>query len=269
MCDVRERAFITILKYIGISVDDAILLNLEDLEGFQKTEWVHIWMFRGKEGVEYETFLGPNAVDALKAYLNLRKQKGENITLKSPVFATKRKPYKRLERRTLSTLFTRITEKTGMRISTHRLRKFFETYMALTVRHPIVLKYWMVHQIMTGRDIEARYIIPPTPEQLELYKNGYKNIDLTGESMEERVKAIEEIMEGMTPEQKELMQRHSITMREKAKKPPVKRKTETNGAGVDCQRIIDQQQLEEWLAKGWRFIAVLNGGKCIVERNNH
>ena len=69
----------------------------------------------------------------------------------------------------------------------------------------------------------------------------------------------------MTPEQKELMQRHSITMREKAKKPPVKRKTETNGAGVDCQKIVGEQELEAYLNDGWHVAAVLPSGKIVIE----
>lgn len=263
MCSVREKTFIAIMKDSGISADDVIGLTLEDLEGFDKGKsWVHINMFRGKEGVEYETFAGPNAVDILKAYLNLRKRKGENITSKSPVFATERKPYKRLGRRSLSTLFTRITKKTGIIVSTHRLRKFFETYMALTVRHPIVLKYWMGHQIGAGRDIEARYVIPPTPEQLGLYKEAYKNIDLTSESMEERVKALEKFKETLTPEQRNFMQKSKIIFRKKKAK---KRKTETNGGYVNnCHKIVSEKELLPLLDAGWEIVKELSNGHIVV-----
>jgi len=206
----RERAFIGILKDSGMSADDALRLNYGDVKGFEQNDFVHINMYRGKEHVEYETFIGPNAVEALRAYTLIRRQRGETIIDETPIFASEHAPYKRLDGDALSILFQRILKKTGKVVSTHRLRKFFETYMALTVRHPIVLKYWMGHEIKKGGDIEARYIIPPTPEQLDLYKQAYKNIDLTQAGMEERVKAVEKILEGMTPEQRELMQRHGI-----------------------------------------------------------
>lgn len=84
------------------------------------------------------------------------------------------------------------------------------------------------------------------------------------ESVEEQVKAIEEIMEGMTPEQRELMQRHRITMREKAKKQA---ETETNGNGpADCQKIVAESELETYLNDGWHVAAVLPSGKIVIER---
>jgi len=261
MANVRERAFISVLKDSGMSSDDALRLTIKDLEGFTKGErWLHIRTVRQKEHVDYETFMGPNAVDDLTAFINLRRRKGENITDDSPVFGTTQKPFRRLETQSLKIIFWNLTQKTGITISTHRLRKFFETYMALVVRHPIILKYWMGHKIRKGRDVEARYIIPPTPEQLELYKEAYKNIDLIGTTVEERVKAIEELTKSLTPEQKQKMQKYGIRWTKRAKR-------ETNGG--DCGERFEQiaeSQLLGYLKAGWTIAHKLSNGEVIVKR---
>jgi hypothetical protein len=132
--------------------------------------------------------------------------------------------------------------------------------MALVVRHPIILKYWMGHKIRKGRDVEARYIIPPTPEQLELYKEAYKNIDLIGTTVEERVKAIEELTKSLTPEQKEKMQKYGIRWTKRAKR-------ETNGG--DCGERFEQiaeSQLLGYLKAGWTIAHKLSNGEVIVKR---
>jgi len=267
MCDERERTFIAILKDSGISKEDALTLNYGDVKGFEKDDFIHINMYRGKEHVEYETFIGPNATDALRGYTTIRRNKGEVIDEDTPIFASIKEPYERLDSDGLTMIFWRIRRRTKKVISTHRLRKFFETYMALTVRHPIVLKYWVGHKVKTGRDVEARYIIPPTPEQLNLYKDSYKNIDLTQAGMEERVKAVEKILEGMTPEQKELMQRHGIRLG---------RRRERNGGtpckdGIHCAQALTFKQVNEsellsYLQEGWSIAHVLQSGDVIVKR---
>lgn len=147
MCDVRGRAIVAFLKDSGMSRADALTLNIKDLKNYEKADFVHLEVFRAKEKVEYETFIGPDAVQALRAYFTSRTIKGETLTQESPIFATDYKPYVRLNEVSLSSLFGRIEAATGKTISSHRLRKFFETYQALVVRHPIILKYWMGHKI--------------------------------------------------------------------------------------------------------------------------
>jgi len=70
-CDERERAFISVLKDSGISRADALTLNYGDIRRpFEAgEEFIKIDVFRGKEEVEYEAWIGPNAVDDLKTYL--------------------------------------------------------------------------------------------------------------------------------------------------------------------------------------------------------
>jgi len=215
MANVRDRAIIAFFKDSGISAREVVGLNIGDLEGFGKNEtWIRIAVYREKEHVNYETFLGPNTVKALRAYVEVRKRKGEKVTDNSPVFITENKPFRRLDLHALRANLQQISKKTGIVVSTHRLRKFFETYMAIGKVHPIVLKYWMGHKIKSGRDVEARYIIPPTPEQIKMYKEAYRNIDLARADTAEREAAIAAIPEAVRKELKRL----GVTMMRKGEK---------------------------------------------------
>jgi hypothetical protein len=269
LCNVPERAYISFFKDSGMSKADAIIVNVGDLEDFEKGEqWIHLNVYRGKEKVEYETFLGPNAVRDLRAFFTLRESRGEKITKDSPIFIIDERPYTRMTIHALSTHLYRIHKRSGINFSSHRLRKFFETYMALTVRHPIVLKYWMGHAVRgkKSRDIESRYILPPTPEQLKLYKEAYKNIDLSGGTVEERVKAIEGIMGTMSDDQKDLMRKFGVTMmRKKEKVDESEEKTERDAEEPNVQKIVSESELAENLASGWRVVTALPSGKIIIE----
>lgn len=275
MCNVRERAFIAFLKDSGISSADAVRLNIGDLKGFDKNEsWIHIRLIRKKEHVNYETFLGPNATAALRAYLKLRERRSEKITKETPIFITETKPYKRLNAHALHTAFRRIKLKSGITISTHRLRKFFETYMALGVRHPIVLKYWMGHKVKSGRDIEAKYVIPPTPEQLKLYKETYEHIDFSPkpDAMEMIVAEIKVRTEKLTPERKrKLIKELSLRHPKLLKHPEIKRMYEETTKGGDMAvepnfKEIGEDQLLAYLTNGWSIVYKSSNGTIIVKR---
>jgi integrase len=264
---VRERAIIAFLKDSGMSRGDALTLNIGDLEGFDKGEqYIHLNVFRGKEHIEYETFAGPNSVEAFRAYFTRREKNGETLTKDSPLFVTTRRPFRRIDENALNSIFEKVRKDTGKVVSSHRLRKFFETYMALVVRHPIVLKYWMGHKVGKGRDIEARYIIPPAPEQLALYKESYRNIDLTGGTLEERARqaAREQFESMLTLEQREFARSRNIRFSEK-KKHKSKKESPCKD-GDHCQRVASEAELPELLAQGWHASIVLPSGKIVVER---
>lgn len=279
MCDERERMFIAVLKDTGISADDMLRLNYGDLKGYEKNDFVQISLVRGKEKVEYTTFAGVNAVEALRAYTAIRRNRGEIITDETPIFASLKKPYGRLDNRSLSIIFYRITKRTHKVISTHRLRKFFESYLALTVRAPVILKSWMGHKVKSGRDIEGRYILPPLPEQMKLYQESYRNIDLEQRIAEsERIKA--EVEKLLPPEL--LAQARSSGFirgsRLPTKQPPkrvstsIKReKTEHNG-GVQIEEGIPQtfmriseDKLLSALEQGWVIVHKLSNGDLIMQ----
>jgi len=55
-------------------------------------------------------------------------------------------------------------------------------------------------------------------------------------------------------------------LRENPLPSETKRKTELNGG--DCQRIVSEEELGGYLAKGWKVQAVLPSGRIVVD-NEH
>jgi len=203
--DPREKVAVLIMKDSGVSRAEAVKLTYGQMrkELSEGKKFVHLKVHRTKEHVDYDTFLGPDAVNALSTWLDMRVRRGEELTDNSPLVIEKDRPWNALNPSGLSQMFERISAKVGFKVRTHKIRKFFETYMALGVRHPIILKYWMGHKVKGGKsDIDARYIIPPVTEQRALYMQAYKNIDLTPKADEYSIllAATKAQLEGMAPE---------------------------------------------------------------------
>jgi len=271
-CDERERTFIRFLKDNGISRADAVLLNYGDIKKFETEEYVKIDVYRSKENVEYETWIGPDTVEMLKIWFNIRRRRGEQITDKTPISADYHG--KRLTANALSIIIDRIKQRLGITISTHRLRKFFETYAAVEVRHPIVLKYWMGHKVRKSRDVEARYIIPPEIEQRKMYMRAYKNLTLQprADEFELLIADAKARMVGMSPEQKKRFV-EALAFRHKAiaNHPEIKELLEGGPAegGLPAEpkfKEINESELIAHLNSGWRITHNLQNGRLIVER---
>jgi integrase len=277
--DARETFFTTLLKDTGMSRAEAVKTNYGDIrkkleEGKQ---FIHLRVVRKKEHVDYDTFIGPNTIEALKTWLNIRRQRGEQIEDDTPLFVSDLKPYPQLSPSGLSQVYERVSERTGIKVRTHKIRKFFETYMALGVRHPIILKHWMGHKVRKGKtDVDARYIIPPVPEQMKLYVESYKYIDLTPQPDQTEVflAEVRTRMATLPPEQRQRFLKeittayrsraHTIMSDAKIKELLRENPTRANGGSTDCQKIVVEEELEDYLANGWRVQAVLPSGKIVI-----
>ena len=182
----RDRALLRFMKDSGLSTKDVVVFNYGDIkkEFEAGNDFIHVQAVRQKTQVNYDTFIGPNAVEALKIYFQIRKTKGEPFTDNTPLFLShgrRTAKYERLDSNSIRTIFTRLKQRIGIVVSPHRIRKLFSSYMALKIRHPAVLKYWMGHSVETS-DIEGRYVLPPLEEQRKLYIEAYEQIDIRARS---------------------------------------------------------------------------------------
>jgi site-specific recombinase XerD len=192
----RDRALLRFMKDSGLSTEDVVVFNYGDIrkEFEEGQDFIHIKAVRQKTQVNYDTFIGPNAVEALKIYFRIRRTQGETFTDETPLFLShgRRKGGKeRLDGNSIRTIFTRLKQRIGIVVSPHRIRKLFSSYMALKVRHPVVLKYWMGHSVGTS-DIEGSYVLPPLEEQRKLYMESYGQIDIRMSTSEDdlRIKIV-------------------------------------------------------------------------------
>ena len=281
--DMQETFIILFLKDSGVSQAEALRFNVGDIKDL-KNGFGYMRVFRIKEGVDYETFIGPNAMKAMRQYLDFRRREGENVTNDSPLMTKKNKLGERLTRSLISWQLKRLGKKAGVELSTHRLRKCFETFLALAKVHPIILKYWMGHKVKHGRDIEARYIIPPTPKQTEAYMEAYKHIDITTQQLSEDERRIQATFDNLrlTGFSEEDIERYRgqrgktwrtakeliTAIRQRAGRPMLADNTDCpDGKNCPVFKEIGEEELLAHLQDGWKVAHNLQNGRVIIQRD--
>ena len=287
VADVRERAILMFLKDSGMSREDIVGLKYGDIrrEFEVGKEFIHIRAVRRKEALAYDTFIGRNAVEALRAWLDYRRNfLGEKITDDSFLFTGK--SGKPLTPAGLDSLFYRLSRKAGFKTSPHRFRKFFESHMGLSAPS-ILVKYWMGHSL----GVEKSYFLPPIEKQREEYIKAYAQIDISERELSEverRKQQILDMVRLLIPEKFETVK--NVLMKVKSAREldskienimavirreregfeapmiKIKRKKEVEEDSEDCQKIVCEDELEVYLRHGWKVQAVLPSGKIVIER---
>lgn len=176
--DLREKVIISMLALGAFREGTLVRLRYrhvkEDLERGIIPLHIHIEseITKGKYH-DYDTFLGPEAVEALKAYLNARRRglidrriPREEISDESPLV----RDHQRAEARPIGerqlyklihSLYTRLGlvregQNGGYDLRVHSIRKFFKTQlMALGVQADYV-DYMMGHTVDTYHDIQSK-----------------------------------------------------------------------------------------------------------------
>jgi integrase len=174
------NAVILFLKDSGLRVSDAQLLNYADISRGLASEakFIPITLITKKVKITARTFIGEEAIQALRTYLEAR-QHGtrrlppETLTENSPLFRTwNLQTVKRIPRTTLSnvvrTAFYRINEPA---VSAHSLRKYLQTNLEAANVNVNWIDQILGHKLINSRDAYSK----PTDEQLqEAYAKAYK-----------------------------------------------------------------------------------------------
>ncbi|NIO76959.1 MAG: tyrosine-type recombinase/integrase, partial [Armatimonadetes bacterium] len=181
LADVREKVIIAMLALAGFRIGTLVKLQYRhvkrDLEKLTTPIHVHVEaeITKGKYH-DYDTFLGQEAAECLKSYLELRrkgspcgKMPPETIHDESPLIRHKQNRYPRPLRpatihRIVHNLYLKadlIARKPlGRRydLRAHSLRKFFRTQMAALGVDRDYIEYMMGHTISTYHDIKMKGI---------------------------------------------------------------------------------------------------------------
>ena len=272
--DERNSFIILGLAESGMSREDFVTLTYghvkKDYEAGKR--FIRMNVVRQKEQVGYDAFLGTNAASALKTYLEYRKREGEMMKDDTPLVVTQRGETKALAPEALSQIFVTLGRKAGFKSSPHRLRKFFESYMGLSAPS-LLVKYWMGHSL----GVERSYFIPLIEEQRKEYTKGYEKIDVYGESVsEEKMRretwktlrdegAFDEILKPEAEKRGvsvEFLKKQMFQAGKRPEKPEHAEKAEENEA--DCQKIVTEEELADYLAGGWHPVMTLPSGKIVV-----
>jgi len=276
----RDRALITFTWSTSIAKESLIKGQWKHLDSdWEKQELPHISLpdvlIKGHgigkyKGVEQHTFLTPEAKRDLIDYKDwLERVKGIKLGTNDPIFIDTRygNKVKPLGYNALGQIALLLSKRSGVPFSWHDARRYVETALEEIRIHP----NWA--RKIRGRKVkgeEAPYSRPAIEQLRNAYKEAVPLLQFTVETelteLKKRQEAIEQIVQGMTPEQREKMQRFGIRIGKK-------RETQLNGGqacenGEHCEAFeqINERALLGYLREGWSIIHRLTNGEVIVKR---
>ena len=263
VANLTEKYVLTVGKSFGLRAGDFMKLTKGDLEAYIDREPpISIGAYSTqKEGVKAYPFIDADAQPIIKLMLEKMTREGRT------------KPSERMltytHKMQLSRVLKRLVQKAGLNVGNknvkfHCLRKFLIDHLSSYMSE----SKWK--QIVGKSISEAAYVSPEglrqdyaraTPETC--FSTPTQLIEL-----QKRQEAIEEIVSGLSVEQKEKMERHGLSLRSlrlsrKRRKP----RTATNGGdcGVAFEQITEAQLLS-YLQAGWQVVHKLNDGQLVVKR---
>lgn len=155
----RDRAIILTHFQAGLDVSTLCSLKYGDVaEGLEKNEHpLKLELYRPKTGVDFYTFLGRDAVEALKAYLADRRARGVEFNSNMALFLQERGK-KRLKTKNVQDMTREVALKAGLideknngrdfnPLGPHALRESFGSIMTNSGVPDTVVDFWHGHEV--------------------------------------------------------------------------------------------------------------------------
>jgi integrase len=155
----RDRAIILTLFQSGLDVSTLCSLKYSDVtEGLSKNERpLKLDLYRQKTGVEFYTFLGRDAVKALKAYISDVESRGVKFTYKTPLFL-KERGKGGLKTNLVQNMMSNVAHNAGFvdsqnngkafnPLGPHALRESFGSLMINSGVPDTIVDFWLGHSI--------------------------------------------------------------------------------------------------------------------------
>jgi site-specific recombinase XerD len=160
---LRDRAVILTLFQSGMDVSTLCSLKYGDVaEGLAKNEHpLKLDLYRQKSGTEFYTFLGKDAIEALKAYVNDVRARRIALNAKAPLFlkeSNKAKTREGIAPSHVQSMLKHVAVKAGFvdkqnngkdfnPLSPHALRESFGSIMTGKGVPDVVVDFWLGHEI--------------------------------------------------------------------------------------------------------------------------
>jgi site-specific recombinase XerD len=155
----RNRAIVLFHFQGGLDVSTLCDLNYGDIaEELEKNSRpLKVETMRVKTGVEFYTFVGQDAIDAVKAYIADMESRGVKFDNKTPLFLQERGK-KRLKTHNIQTMMKDLAVRTGFvtngnngnsfnPLGTHSLRESFGSLMINSGVPDTIVDFWLGHEI--------------------------------------------------------------------------------------------------------------------------
>jgi len=155
----RDRAIILTLFQSGMDVSTLCSLKYGDVaEGLDKDDYpLKLELYRSKTGVEYYTFLGKDAVQALRAYVADMKSRGVDYSYDSPLFL-KERGKQALTTNLVQNMMKYVAVRSGLvdeknngkafnPLGPHALRESFGSLMINSGVPDTIVDFWLGHSM--------------------------------------------------------------------------------------------------------------------------
>ncbi|MDD4281933.1 MAG: site-specific integrase, partial [Candidatus Methanofastidiosa archaeon] len=142
--DAMGRLYMLFQALTGVRIGDMLRMTIADVQGAlqEETEYLLIPYSpqkRGKTIGKRHTVLPPPGVDALRAFLQYRQQKGEAFTSATPLFPSSKNPGKSISSSQINNIIREAERKAGIlspldrernvKLTSHELRAYFSNCM--------------------------------------------------------------------------------------------------------------------------------------------
>jgi len=232
-----------------------------------------------KAGHQYFTFLSTEGCAYVQDYLEERLRSGEILTAKSPLITPKYKMKSFIKANNVSDAIKIAIKAAGFNWRPYVLRCYFDTMLMLSESKGYVLRdyrqFWMGHK----GDIENRYTTNKQrlPESVvEDMRAAYARSEeflqtkMNEETSEEKLKGSVRkqflLVYGFTKAELEKMDVPSMSDEELQNiiRKKVAGMQQSNGAS---QKVVSVDEANDYLAKGWEYVAKLSENKVIIKKN--
>jgi integrase len=274
-CNIRDRALILLQAQSGLSSSDLVRLTYghirEQLE--QGKNPIKITMVREKEKVAFSTFVGTDAIEALKVHLAYRKSgtkklEPEELKDDSPLMATfDRKPIAYVQ--SIRYIVASAAMRVGLKnVHPHALRKYFASALRNAGVNETIVEYMMGHKLpavkkayFSDQELEDSYkraepylsiaqssSVGIDHAKLDILKTMAKSLGLDPEQI--TFKARIEFARELTPsEEANLLSKELANLKNRHE-----------------EKVIRPEELELYINDGWSYVDELSSGKVIIRR---
>jgi len=288
--NIRDKALVSLIASSAIAEGSIPHLKWKHVSEISEKDVPHIALTsseikgagKGKyENIEQHTFLTPYAKKALLTYKQWREKKeGRTLTPEDYLFTTLARPYRVVTLSEVGSIFSRHSEEIGIRFSPHDLRRFVQTALETARLQPNWIKKILRHKIDGEED---PYSQPKIEALRDAYRTALPYLDLNERpevnELERRKQQMKDMAKLMDWSEGKIHQLEQLLLEAKSTKeidaiPKRLKKTELEPIGYrtehteDCQLVITEDRLEDYLKRGFRFVATLPSGKILVSNED-
>jgi hypothetical protein len=232
-----------------------------------------------KAGHQYFTFLSEEGTGYLRDYLEERIREGEEINSDSAVVTPKLRMKPFIRAGNIGDVVRDAIRKAGFGWRPYVLRSYFDTQLMLAESRGLVLRdyrqFWMGHK----GDIENRYTTNKSrlPESViddmrEAYKRSQEYLQTTESSETNDEKLMQAfrkqilLVAGFKQDEVNKMDLSSLSDEELQ---AIVRNKLLGTEKDDCpkQKVVNMNEVEDYLEKGWKYVATLPHSKVIIRPN--